>query len=212
MFAALILLTACSQQTGINGGPGVHQSLPFDPSASSNDPAPSAYGPPAGVPAGTLIVIRLRSSISSATAQAGDVFSGLVDEPVVCLGHTLVPSGASVTGKVLDARASAGDPGYLRLVLTQVSIHGRALPLQTSSIFVKGNLEWGQPYDPQSAVVSARTSASTLVPAGARQVVRTGLAPASPIGKALVRHSIAHDVAFPVEHRLTFRLGAFLPV
>lgn len=44
-------------------------------------------------------------------------------------------------GRVVAAKASGGsqDPGYLRLVLTAISIDDKSLSLQTSSIFVKGN-------------------------------------------------------------------------
>src|SRR2546422_8657695 len=88
----------------------------------------------------TPITIRLQSAVSSASSHSGDTFEGVVEEPIVIQGQTAVPRGANVTGRVVAAKASGRlhDPGYLRLTLTSISINGKVVPLQTSSIFVKG--------------------------------------------------------------------------
>ena len=77
--------------------------------AASDTPASQQHPPftetkPLVVPANTAIYVRLQQSISSATAQSGQNFSAVLDEPLLVDGQTLAPKGASVTGKVVAAR------------------------------------------------------------------------------------------------------------
>ena len=100
------------------------------------------------VPEGTPIPVRLRSALSSASAQAGDSFYAILDEPIVIDGQTMVASGATATGRVLEAmayapphgsaRGSSGETGYLRVTLVSLNAGGRAVAIETSSIFAKG--------------------------------------------------------------------------
>ena len=79
----LALSLACSKlpaSTSEDGSPAGSNAF-----ASSNAAATSV-----SVPAGTAISIRLQSSVSSATAHAGDTFEAVVDEPVVVGGQTVV--------------------------------------------------------------------------------------------------------------------------
>src|SRR5215471_19404811 len=55
---------------------------------------------------GTAIYVRLQQSISSATAQTGESFSAVLDEPLMVNGQTVAPSGAEVKGRVVAARKS----------------------------------------------------------------------------------------------------------
>src|SRR5689334_10195887 len=79
--------------------------------ATTDDHAQSQQLPftearPLVVPANTAIYVRLQQSISSSTAQPGQQFSAVLDEPLVVDGKTLAPSGTAVTGKVVSARES----------------------------------------------------------------------------------------------------------
>jgi hypothetical protein len=89
---------------------------------------------------GTPIYVRLRQSISSSTAEAGQRFSALLDEPLVVNGKMVAPQGTAVSGCVVAARRSgkAHDAGYLRLTLSSLTINGKDIPIQTSSVFVEG--------------------------------------------------------------------------
>src|SRR5581483_9044197 len=58
------------------------------------------------IPVGTAINVRLQSSLSSGTSQAGQSFDAVIDQPIVVNGRTIVPSGAEATGRVV-----AADPG-----------------------------------------------------------------------------------------------------
>jgi hypothetical protein len=93
-----------------------------------------------GLPKGTAIYVHLDQSISSSTAEPGQSFSAVLDEALVVKGRTVVPQGTVVTGSVVAARKSGGlhDAGYLRLTLSTLTIHGKDIPIQTSSVFVEG--------------------------------------------------------------------------
>ena len=65
------------------------------------------------LPAGTGLRMRLETPLSTHKSKVGDVFNGRITEPVVVNGQTIVPAGATVTGRVIklsDPRRSAGTP------------------------------------------------------------------------------------------------------
>ncbi len=155
----LSLLSACSRPPAGNAlNPADSQKLPFDSTQRSNGISPSQSLIPSAtkLPEGTPISIRLRSALSSASSHAGDTFSAIVDEAVAIEGQTLVAQGTLATGRVLEAKHSAGtngnsravsnersldhslEPGYLRIVLVSLNLGGKQVTIETSSIFVKG--------------------------------------------------------------------------
>jgi hypothetical protein len=107
---------------------------------STSQQLPFTENKPLVVPANTAIYVRLQQSISSTTAQPGQQFSAVLDEPLVVDGQTLAPGGTAVTGKVVSARDSGHlhNAGYLRITLTSMSVNGKSVPLQTNSVFVSG--------------------------------------------------------------------------
>jgi len=186
MAAALLWSTACSRQLG---APGFAEDakgaqLPFDRVSDGAGISPTDGFDIDEIPAGTQLNIRLQLALSSASAQVGESFSALLDEPVMVGGRTIVPRGALVTGSVMAAKASADrhDPGYLRLTLTSISVNGKTIPLRTSSIFAKGGSYISSPTINVSALDSANPSDSSLTPS-------------------------KDDVRFSTGHRLTFRLA-----
>jgi hypothetical protein len=93
------------------------------------------------LPAGTLLTVRLKTPVAAENPGANGTFEAVVDEPVVIEGNKLVPRGATVAGRVESARVSNGkrDHGYVRLALDSIHMGGVSLPIQTSSLFVRGN-------------------------------------------------------------------------
>jgi hypothetical protein len=144
---ALSLLCACGRPPAEGAANSADaQKLPFDRQSSSTGVSPSQVLVPSStkLPEGTPIPIRLQSALSSASAHAGDTFNAIVDEPVVIDGQTIVAAGTPVIGRVLEAKPSASspghapEPGYLRIVLVSLKADGRAVMIETSSIFAKG--------------------------------------------------------------------------
>jgi hypothetical protein len=184
------LATGCSRQPGAlsDQGPASSQQLPFDDSSDKNGISPTASLALGEVPGGTPITVRMESAVSSATAHAGDSFHALLDEPIIVQGRTIAPRGAAVSGRFLAAKASGRlqEPGYLRITLTAISVSGRSLALQTSSIFVKGGS-----HEQRNLLLVGGGSGG-----GAGSAIATG----------------KRDIELPAERQLTFRLTQALPV
>jgi hypothetical protein len=94
------------------------------------------------VPAGVMIEVRLQSSISSATSHAGDPFSAVLDHPITVDDETIVPAGAHVSGRVVTAKRAhgPGQPGFLRLTLSGITIGETPVPIESSSTFARGKV------------------------------------------------------------------------
>lgn len=156
---AIVLLTlglfcGCGRPPADSASTSDPQKLPFDREPGPNGISPSRSLIPSTtkLPEGTPIPVRLQSTLSSAWSHAGDTFGATIDEPVVVDGQTLLPRGASATGRVLEAKpavssrpssperspASAQEPGYLRIVLVSLKVGDGRIMIETSSIFAKG--------------------------------------------------------------------------
>lgn len=117
---------------------------------------------PQSLPAGTLLTVRLKNPISAENPDANGIFEAIVDQPVVIDGNKLVPLGSLVSGRVESARTSnlKRNSGYLRLTLDSIDLAGSKLPVQTSSLFVRGNA--AQPRTSQSQVLTGQASAAII--------------------------------------------------
>lgn len=93
------------------------------------------------LPAGTLLTVRLKNPVAAENPGGNGTFEAVVDEPVVIEGNKLVPRGATVSGRVESVRVSnvKRDHGYVRLALDSINVGSASLPIQTSSLFVRGN-------------------------------------------------------------------------
>jgi hypothetical protein len=153
----LSVLCACGRPPADNASNSSEaQKLPFDRQPQSSgigiSPSQSLIPSATKLPEGTPIPVRLQSGLSSASSHAGDTFSATIDEPVAIDGQTVVERGTPATGRVLEAKPSAGsrgtspgsspgsslEPGYLRIVLVSLSVGDRTVMIETSSIFAKG--------------------------------------------------------------------------
>ena len=182
MLLALVWAAGCARPAGLQSGDGAahadqHQ-VPFHdgegtpvarqgdaPAAQDSSLNPEADLPfhdPQNLPAGTLLTVRLKNPISAENPGANGTFEAVVDEPVVIEGNKLVPRGATVAGRVESARASnlRRNRGYVRLALDSIHLAGVNLPIQTSSLFVRGNA--GDTHVPQGDVPQSEAPAAVI--------------------------------------------------
>ena len=156
----LVLLGAvgCAPPDGLQSADGTTQSerkIPFHdadgkasrpsdfPAAQDNSLKPETDLPfqdPQNLPAGTLLTVRTKNPISAENPDANGTFEAIVDQPVIVGGNKLVPLGAAVSGRVESARTSnlKRNQGYVCLTLESIQLAGLNVPVQTSSLFVRG--------------------------------------------------------------------------
>jgi hypothetical protein len=194
-----LILAGCShREPQAEENASADQHLPFEAASDKGGISPTGSLAPEAIPAGTPVTIHLRLSLSSASSRAGDPFEAVLDEPIVVRGHTLAPRGAILVGRVLDARASDRfqEPGYLRLGLTAISLNGKLVPIQTSSIFMKrGSHE-------QRNVTIIRDGSGN----------KGALIGASVDAPGTTYATGSRDVGIAPERRLTFHLAQPLPL
>ena len=86
------------------------------------------------VPRGTLIVVRLAETLSSAANKPGDTFLTRLASPIVIGDRVIVPEGAVAKGKIVDARNAGRLSGVstLAVELTHLVYNGRTYELSSS--------------------------------------------------------------------------------
>jgi hypothetical protein len=88
-----------------------------------------------GLPAGTLLTVRLKDSVP--TAAANGSFEALVDEPAMVQGEARIPRGTLVEGRIESVRTSdiTPDRGVVQLTLESLRLEGIDIPIKTASLF-----------------------------------------------------------------------------
>jgi hypothetical protein len=158
------------------------------------------------IPTGTSVSVRLQTAVSSAQSRTGDRFQAVLDRPLVVDGQTIAPTGTPVTGRVLDAESSGRleHPGKISLALVSMNLDGSSVALSTSKISAQGqghkrhNLRWIGGGAAGGALFGGLLGGGKGALIGSAAGAGAGTAAAAATGK--------ENVAFGVEHRLTFRL------
>jgi hypothetical protein len=154
----LLLVAGCSRPVGLhsddNGAQAGQHDVPFQ-NGAGNEPSSNAgqehglttesglpFRDDQSLPVGTMLTVRLKAPITADKPGASGTFEAVVDEPLMIDGNILIPRGSTVAGRVESALAfkATRNRGYVRLILDSIDVAGRELPVQTSSLFARGNL------------------------------------------------------------------------
>lgn len=92
--------------------------VPSPPPASPPPPPAEPAMAMVQIPAGTNILLELRSDLSTAENQPGDEFRGLVLEPVTMGGVVVIPERARIWGTVTEAVSASKMKGQAQLSLS----------------------------------------------------------------------------------------------
>jgi len=88
------------------------------------------------IPEGVELHVTLDETLASNRNHAGDNFAASLSQPVVEDGKIIIPAGAHVTGRVVDAKDSGRlhVPARLSVALTSVEVSGKSYDIDTSTI------------------------------------------------------------------------------
>jgi hypothetical protein len=159
------------------------------------------------VPAGTALHVRLKEGVSASKSDPGTEFSATLSDPVVVNGKTVLPQGANVIGRVVDAKESGRVKGRasLSLVLTSVSHNGKSVPVETQTYV--GVAKSTKKRDAGVIGGAAGVGAVIGAIAGGGKGAATGAAIGGAGGTGAVLATRGEDVHYPPETRLTFVLS-----
>ncbi len=214
LLLALALVAGCSHQQIADNAAGTNPDAassapPFQGAEAKKDEGLLAKLLPSStvnIPSGTPIAVRLQTSVSSASAASGQQFDAVLDDPLVIDGKTVAPRGAPVVGRVVAAKESGRlhDSGYLRLALASVSVNGKLVPVQTSSVFFSG----GSHKDRNLAMIGGGAAGGALIGAiaGGGKGALIGSMVGAGAGTGTAYATGKKDVALGAERRLMFRL------
>jgi len=173
--------------------------------ASASQPADSTT-----IPAGTEITIRMIDDVDSQVARVGQTFRASVDDPVIVGGRVVIPRGADVITKLVDAKdsSSISGGGQLTLDLASVMVNGRMVGVTAESI-----TQEGESRKKDSAKVIGGTAALGAIIgaiAGGGKGAAIGAASGAGAGTAIQVVTKGPRVQVPPETRLTFTLKSAL--
>ena len=121
------------------GATGVDDQTTIDPElasamAAAPPPRQKPKPQPIVVPSGTVLTVITSQGLSSKTSQAGQTFLATLAQPISVEGKPILPKGATVSGKVVSAKAKGKikGEGELSLALTSISVADHTYPIQTS--------------------------------------------------------------------------------
>ena len=199
LFLLLLASTACSTRPT---GESADASATSSPSGSKQ----------IALSAGTVVTVRLASAVGSKISAQGDHFSATVATPVQADGKIVLPAGAEVLGKVVEAVPQGRFKGaaVLRLVLESVSVNGDSYDVQTSSVsrYQKGKGKR------TATFIGGGAGGGALIGglAGGGKGALIGAALGAGAGTAGAAYTGAKEIVLPAESALSFKLSEPLTI
>jgi hypothetical protein len=173
-------------------------------------PAPSMAQSttPGGVtlPAGTNFVIRMIDGVDSEQARVGQSFAASLDQPVMLNGDTVIPRGADVTVKLVDAKQSGKLTGKTELALSlqSIRVNGRMVDLNTQTVNQESASRTGRTAKVAGGTAAVGAIIGAIAGGGKGAAIGAGAGAAAGAGAEVV--TAGQRVRIPSETRLTFVL------
>jgi len=171
-------------------------------------PPPPPPPQPIVVPAGTVLTVRLGQPLSSKTSQAGQTFLATTAQPVSVKGRSAIPSGSTVSGTVIAAKAKGKikGEGQLSLALASITVKGQTYNIQTevldSTVKGKGKRT--------AATTGGGAAGGALIGGIAGGGKGAGIGALVGAGAGLIGGAATgnQQIEIPAESALSFRLSA----
>ena len=158
------------------------------------------------IPEGAQFEVTLDESLASNRNHAGDSFAASLSQPVVEDGKTIIPVGAHVAGRVVDAKDSGRlhVPARLSVALSSVEVDGKSYDIDTNTIG-----ETGKNHNKRNlAFIGGGAAGGALIGglAGGGKGALIGSAIGAGAGTAGAAATGKKDISIPAETHLKFHL------
>lgn len=191
-----------------DSGPAPQAAVPAPASAPTTAPAPPRPPQPrtVSVPAGTIITVRTIDPVDSAANTTGQVFKASLDAPIAVGDHVVVPRGADVYMKLVNASSAGHLKGKseLTLALQSVVFQGRTYTVVTSDVSQSGASRGKN----SAAKIGGGAVLGALIGglAGGGKGAAIGAAAGGGAGVGLQAFTKGKQIKIPSETRLDFTL------
>ena len=161
-------------------------------------------------PVGTVLVVRLATDVSSATAQVGNRFQGFLDQDLAANGRLITPHGAKVYGVVSAVDAGSKMKGHptLSVTLTDMQLGGRVVSIKTQPVNASGGTASGS----KKVVGGAALGATIGAIAGGGEGAAIGAAAGAGVGGVAAASSSVKPAVLPAQTPQAFTLAVPLQV
>ena len=156
-------------------------------------------------PAGTVLVVRLATEVSSATAQVGNRFHGFLDQDLAANGRMIAPQGTKVYGVVsaVDSGSKMKGQPTLSVTLTDMQVGGRVQPIKTQPANASGGTASGA----KKLVGGAAVGATIGAIAGGGEGAAIGAAVGTGVGGAAAAGSSVKPAVIAAQTPQAFTLA-----
>lgn len=180
---------------------------PPSPAASSVAPQPPAPKP-ITVPAGTQVVVRTTTAISTKDMKTGEHFAATLQQPLVVDGVTLAPKGAEVEGVVVESDPGGRVKGVAQIAVALHSIHTSAgkVEIQTGAYVTQARSSVKK--DVTRGAIMTGVGAAIGAIAGGGKGAAVGAGVGAGAGTATAVATRGEAATIPAESVLTFALKA----
>jgi hypothetical protein len=180
---------------------------PTDGSRATTTPGPAAV-PTVNVPEGTSLIVRLNDPVSSETAQDGDTFTAVLDDPVYVDNEIAIPHNATVRGRVVRVLSAGKFKGRSELVLSLVSVafNGKSYQINTN--------EWSKQGGSRGKNTAAKVGGGAAIGAiiggiaGGGKGAAIGAGVGAGVGTGAQAVTKGEQINLKAEQALTFTLEA----
>jgi len=158
------------------------------------------------IPEGSPFEVTLDETLASNRNHAGDNFAASLSQPIVQDGKTVIPAGAHVAGRVVDAKDSGRlhVPARLSVALSSVEVDGKSYDIDTGTI-----RKTGQNHNKRNlGFIGGGAAGGALIGglAGGGKGALIGSAIGAGAGTAGAAATGKKDISLPAETRLRFYL------
>ncbi len=220
---AVLVQPGCNRDNGSNRDPVTTTIAPEKSAAgrSAGSGAPRmerVEKPPAkpasvSLPAGTALVVRTTTALSTKTQEAGETFTAHLEQPLVLDGREIFPKGTEVEGRIVESDKGGRVKGRatLSVQLTRLdTAGGRGIQISTGTHTREANATKRK--DAAKVGIGSGIGAAIGAIAGGGRGAAIGAAAGAGAGTGAVLVTYGDSAAIPSETVLRFALSSSVNV